>query len=68
MGDSQISLIPRFSDGVRKSRVRSRCFSTPFAKSITSIDRHLAMLIDTHIIGRNNNEERISGFFKEGAC
>ncbi|KAF2594065.1 hypothetical protein F2Q70_00043388 [Brassica cretica] len=32
MGDSQISLIPRFSDGVRKSRVRSRCFSTPFAK------------------------------------
>ena len=32
MGDSRISLIPRFSDGVRKSRVRSRCFSQPFAK------------------------------------
>ncbi|KAF3564090.1 hypothetical protein DY000_02015763 [Brassica cretica] len=32
MGDSQLSLIPRFSHGVRKSRVRSRCFSQPFAK------------------------------------
>ncbi|KAF2541622.1 hypothetical protein F2Q68_00031332 [Brassica cretica] len=32
MGDSQLSLIPRFSDGVRKSRVRIRCFSQPFAK------------------------------------
>ncbi|KAL0641616.1 hypothetical protein Bca4012_102894 [Brassica carinata] len=28
----QVSLIPRFSDGIRKSRVRSRCFSKPFAK------------------------------------
>ncbi|KAF3590670.1 hypothetical protein DY000_02021657 [Brassica cretica] len=28
----QVSLISRFSDGVRKSRVRSRCFSKPFAK------------------------------------
>ncbi|KAF3536089.1 hypothetical protein F2Q69_00019821 [Brassica cretica] len=32
MGDSQLSLIPHFSDGVRKSRVRSRCLSQPFAK------------------------------------
>ncbi|KAF3576254.1 hypothetical protein DY000_02031199 [Brassica cretica] len=32
MGDSQLSLILRFSDGVRKSRVRSRYFSQPFAK------------------------------------
>ncbi|CDY71006.1 BnaAnng35790D [Brassica napus] len=31
-GDPQLSLIPHFSDGVRKSRVRSRCFSQPFAK------------------------------------
>uniref|UniRef100_A0A0D3BGJ2 Uncharacterized protein n=1 Tax=Brassica oleracea var. oleracea TaxID=109376 RepID=A0A0D3BGJ2_BRAOL len=31
-GGSQLSLIPHFSDGVRKSRVRSRCFSQPFAK------------------------------------
>ncbi|KAF3506031.1 hypothetical protein F2Q69_00006789 [Brassica cretica] len=31
-GDSQLSFIPRFSDGVRKSRVRSRCFSKPFEK------------------------------------
>ncbi|KAF3603098.1 hypothetical protein F2Q69_00035176 [Brassica cretica] len=31
-GDSQLSFIPRFSDGVRKSRVRSRCISQPFAK------------------------------------
>nr|VDD61081.1 unnamed protein product [Brassica oleracea] len=31
-GDSQLSLIPRFSDGVRKSRVHSKCFSKPFAK------------------------------------
>ncbi|KAF3564639.1 hypothetical protein DY000_02015901 [Brassica cretica] len=31
-GGSQLSLIPRFSDGVKKSRVRSRCFSKPFAK------------------------------------
>ncbi|KAF2566809.1 hypothetical protein F2Q68_00025799 [Brassica cretica] len=28
----QVSLIPHFSDGVRKSKVRSRCFSQPFAK------------------------------------
>ncbi|KAF3521367.1 hypothetical protein F2Q69_00049304 [Brassica cretica] len=28
----QVSLIPHFSDGVRKSRVRSRYFSQPFAK------------------------------------
>uniref|UniRef100_A0A0D3CFN3 Retrotransposon gag domain-containing protein n=1 Tax=Brassica oleracea var. oleracea TaxID=109376 RepID=A0A0D3CFN3_BRAOL len=32
MGDSQLSFIPRFSDGVKKSRVCSRCFSKPFAK------------------------------------
>ncbi|KAF2597416.1 hypothetical protein F2Q68_00009918 [Brassica cretica] len=31
-GDPQLSLIPHFSDGVRKSIVRSRCFSQPFAK------------------------------------
>ncbi|KAF2611680.1 hypothetical protein F2Q70_00013178 [Brassica cretica] len=31
-GGSQLSLIPYFSDGVRKSRVHSRCFSQPFAK------------------------------------
>ena len=28
----QVSLTPHFSDCVRKSRVRSRCFSHPFAK------------------------------------
>ncbi|KAF3536337.1 hypothetical protein F2Q69_00021926 [Brassica cretica] len=28
----QVSLVPHFSDGVRKSRVRSRCFSQPFSK------------------------------------
>ena len=32
MGDSQLSLTPHFSDGFRKSRVRSRCFAKPFAK------------------------------------
>ncbi|KAF3560273.1 hypothetical protein F2Q69_00013040 [Brassica cretica] len=32
MGDSQLSLIPHFLDGVMKFRVRSRCFSQPFAK------------------------------------
>ncbi|CDY48821.1 BnaA08g29780D [Brassica napus] len=31
-GDPQLSLIPHFSDGVKKPRVRSRCFSQPFAK------------------------------------
>ncbi|KAF3581409.1 hypothetical protein DY000_02031163 [Brassica cretica] len=31
-GGSQLSLIPNFSDGVKKYRVRSRCFSQPFAK------------------------------------
>ncbi|KAG5414866.1 hypothetical protein IGI04_002433, partial [Brassica rapa subsp. trilocularis] len=31
-GDPQLSLIHHFSDGVRKPRVRSRCFSQPFAK------------------------------------
>ena len=31
-GDPQLSLIPHFSDGVRKPRVHSRCFSQPFAK------------------------------------
>ncbi|KAF3535719.1 hypothetical protein F2Q69_00022859 [Brassica cretica] len=32
MGDSQLSLIPRFSHGVRKSIVCIKCFSQPFAK------------------------------------
>ncbi|KAF2532226.1 hypothetical protein F2Q70_00029403 [Brassica cretica] len=32
MGDSQLSLIPHFSDGFRKSKERSICFSKPFAK------------------------------------
>ncbi|KAF2568768.1 hypothetical protein F2Q68_00024706 [Brassica cretica] len=31
-GDSQLSFIPLFSDGVRKPKVRSRCFSQQFAK------------------------------------
>ncbi|KAF3586439.1 hypothetical protein F2Q69_00029954 [Brassica cretica] len=31
-GSSQLTLIPRFSDGVRKSRVHNRCFSQPFPK------------------------------------
>ncbi|KAG5384265.1 hypothetical protein IGI04_035735 [Brassica rapa subsp. trilocularis] len=31
-GGSQLSLIPHFLDGVRKCRVRSRCFSQSFAK------------------------------------
>ncbi|KAL0853764.1 hypothetical protein Bca101_058916 [Brassica carinata] len=31
-GDPQLSLIPHFSDGIRKFRVCSRCFSQPFAK------------------------------------
>ncbi|KAF3495246.1 hypothetical protein DY000_02053543 [Brassica cretica] len=31
-GDSQLSFFPLFSDGVRKPRVRSRCFSQQFAK------------------------------------
>uniref|UniRef100_A0A0D3BVV4 Uncharacterized protein n=1 Tax=Brassica oleracea var. oleracea TaxID=109376 RepID=A0A0D3BVV4_BRAOL len=31
-GGSQLSLIPHSSDGVKKSRVRNRCFSQPFAK------------------------------------
>ncbi|KAF2543842.1 hypothetical protein F2Q68_00031376 [Brassica cretica] len=31
-GDPQLSLILHFSDGVRKSTVRSRCFSDPVAK------------------------------------
>uniref|UniRef100_A0A0D3E7V2 Uncharacterized protein n=1 Tax=Brassica oleracea var. oleracea TaxID=109376 RepID=A0A0D3E7V2_BRAOL len=31
-GDPQLSLIPHFSEGVRKPRVRSRSFSQPFAK------------------------------------
>ena len=30
--DPQLSLIPHFSDGVRKYRVRSRFFSQPFVK------------------------------------
>ena len=30
--DPQLSLTPHFSNGVRKSRVCSRCFSHPFAK------------------------------------
>ncbi|WZZ27568.1 hypothetical protein YC2023_010969 [Brassica napus] len=32
MGSPQVSLTPHFLDCVRKSRVRSRCFSHPFAK------------------------------------
>ncbi|WZZ70795.1 hypothetical protein YC2023_082165 [Brassica napus] len=47
----QVSLIPRFSDGVRKSRVRSRCFSKSFAK--------LRALLNAEIIdkGEESTEE-----------
>ncbi|KAF3607313.1 hypothetical protein DY000_02046582 [Brassica cretica] len=56
MGDSQLSLIPHFSDGFRKSRVRSRCFAKPFAKvrgtvesinTVASIDTVARKSIDT---------------------
>uniref|UniRef100_A0A0D3CQ49 Retrotransposon gag domain-containing protein n=1 Tax=Brassica oleracea var. oleracea TaxID=109376 RepID=A0A0D3CQ49_BRAOL len=64
MGDSQLSLIPRFSDGVRKSRVKGkdlrktslqkdrRWLCSIDRQSTTRIDRHLTVLIDTHINGR----------------
>ncbi|KAF2578918.1 hypothetical protein F2Q68_00006263 [Brassica cretica] len=42
-GGSQLSLIPHFSDGVRKSRVHSICFSQPFAKLRTLL---IAEMID----------------------
>ena len=31
-GDPQLSLIPHFSNGVRKYIVHSRCFAQPFSK------------------------------------
>ncbi|KAF2541074.1 hypothetical protein F2Q70_00022231 [Brassica cretica] len=31
-GGSQLPLTPYFSDSIRKSRVRSKCFSHPYAK------------------------------------
>ncbi|WZZ51072.1 hypothetical protein YC2023_051179 [Brassica napus] len=43
MGDSLIALIPHFLDCVRKSRVRSRCFSHPCAK-LRAL--HIAEMID----------------------
>ena len=48
----QVSLIPHFSDGVRKSRVRNRCFSQPFAK--------LRALFIAEMI--NKGEESMRGF------
>ncbi|KAF2600245.1 hypothetical protein F2Q68_00008277 [Brassica cretica] len=54
-GDPQLSLIPHFSDGVRKSRVRSRCFSQPFAK-------HRALLIAEMI---DNGEESMEEAFTQ---
>ncbi|KAF2556537.1 hypothetical protein F2Q68_00016133 [Brassica cretica] len=74
----QVSLTPHFSDCVRKSRVRSRCFSTRFAKSITSIDQsplncvdqqsfksidcHLTVLVGTHIKVRRVRCLAIDGY------
>ncbi|KAF3522805.1 hypothetical protein F2Q69_00047987 [Brassica cretica] len=58
MGDSQLSLIPHFSDGVRKSRVREkdprktslhedrRCLRNIDRQSITSIDRSPLKCVD----------------------
>ncbi|KAF3523495.1 hypothetical protein F2Q69_00048428 [Brassica cretica] len=46
MGDPQVSLIPHSSDGVRKSRVCSRCFSMQLAKEV-SIDAQAIASIDT---------------------
>ena len=48
----QVSLIPHFSDGVRKSRVRNRCFSQPFAT--------LRALCIAEMI--NKGEESMRGF------
>ncbi|KAF3571440.1 hypothetical protein F2Q69_00059588 [Brassica cretica] len=54
-GDPQLSLISHFSDGVRKYRVRSRCFSQPFAKL-------RALLIDEMI---DKGEESMEAFTKK---
>ncbi|KAF2560184.1 hypothetical protein F2Q70_00017579 [Brassica cretica] len=54
-GDPQLSLIPRFSDGVRKYKVRSRCFSRPFAK--------LRALLIAEIIDKR--EESMEAFKKK---
>jgi len=48
-------LISHFSDGVRKYRVRSRCFSQPFAKL-------RALLIDEMI---DKGEESMEAFTKK---
>ncbi|KAF3564334.1 hypothetical protein DY000_02019865 [Brassica cretica] len=64
MGDSQLSLIPHFSDGFRRSRVRNICLSKPFAKiqgrrvdipeaiddnKPLSVDRASQLSIDRHL-------------------
>ncbi|WZY88797.1 hypothetical protein YC2023_045532 [Brassica napus] len=53
-GDTQLSLIPHFSVGVMKSRVRSRCFLHQFAK-------FRALLIDEMI---NKGEESMEALTK----
>uniref|UniRef100_A0A0D3CFS7 Uncharacterized protein n=1 Tax=Brassica oleracea var. oleracea TaxID=109376 RepID=A0A0D3CFS7_BRAOL len=50
-GGSQLSLIRHFSDGVRKSRVHSRCFSQPFPKLLALL---IAEMIDK---GEETTEE-----------
>ncbi|WZZ27169.1 hypothetical protein YC2023_010570 [Brassica napus] len=58
-GGSQLSLISRFSDGVRKSRVRNRCFSQPFAKL-------RALLIAEMIDKRRRSEKNDHTLWKRG--
>ncbi|KAF3539297.1 hypothetical protein F2Q69_00021745 [Brassica cretica] len=53
-GSPQLSLIPHFSDGVRKSRACNRCFSQPFAK--------LRALLIAEMIDKG--EESIKAFTK----
>ena len=50
----QLSLIPHFLDGVRKSRVRSRCFSQPIAKLRALL---ISEMIDK---GRESMEESLT--------
>ena len=54
-GDPQLSLILHFSDGVRKYKVHSRCFSQPFAN-------HRALIIAEMI---DKGEDTVEAFTKK---
>ncbi|KAF3563285.1 hypothetical protein DY000_02015597 [Brassica cretica] len=58
-GSPQLSLIHYFSDGIRKTKVRSKCFSQPFAK--------LRALLITEMIDKGEKHSTITTLYSTSA-